>query len=463
MRKYAATTAENSSATSSVSPDSNAANPRQKANHAQMLPAWLQLGWMAGGLGMVLTANSTSAEEAEQTATPSNRNSELQAKQSSGEDSSSTQRPGRVFILGDDHPDNPPVINDFDPAIDKLILPRSIAPGNIKIITAEGDTLVLEASTGRVLVIIEDFKPKNSIPHEMVGLEHGAVIPFETADDCDEESSLFCEDNVATANADKPDEQDGPVLMLHPPQQPHPPSQSTEMATGEIEDILDRHLHDNTEGSDDKQDATAPARYLSDEEYNLLADSGLIDDASDNSSIVKDDKSRVDKHDASTNTNDVQPPFVQAGEGGKQQPNENNDDNSNLEELLIRNPVLGSFGDDVLIGTDGPDFLRGFLGTDSMTGGDGSDLFMLRDEPTDLNLADIITDFTRGEDLLVFHSDIDEVYFERVDKNGDGIAEQTVLHGDAEASNTQVLGILLGDHSLDNSDNDDLLPMTEIL
>jgi Ca2+-binding RTX toxin-like protein len=61
----------------------------------------------------------------------------------------------------------------------------------------------------------------------------------------------------------------------------------------------------------------------------------------------------------------------------------------------------GNFGDDVLMGRDGNDTLNGGGGDDWLTGGTGSDQFLF-DYSARGGIADIITDFNRGEDKLAF-------------------------------------------------------------
>ncbi|VXD14908.1 putative Peptidyl-prolyl cis-trans isomerase, cyclophilin family [Planktothrix serta PCC 8927] len=63
--------------------------------------------------------------------------------------------------------------------------------------------------------------------------------------------------------------------------------------------------------------------------------------------------------------------------------------------------IRGGQGNDSLNGNEGNDFLIGDLGTDSLTGEGGADIFMLRGDEAatvfDVNLADIITDFSVAE------------------------------------------------------------------
>src|SRR4028119_1326835 len=59
--------------------------------------------------------------------------------------------------------------------------------------------------------------------------------------------------------------------------------------------------------------------------------------------------------------------------------------------------LCDSEGNDTLNGTKGDDYLIGGLGNDILSGGIGRDRFVL----TAGEDADLITDFTKGEDLLV--------------------------------------------------------------
>lgn len=69
--------------------------------------------------------------------------------------------------------------------------------------------------------------------------------------------------------------------------------------------------------------------------------------------------------------------------------------------------IRGGQGNDSLNGNEGNDFLIGDLGTDTLTGGGGADIFLLRGDEaatvSDINLADIITDFnvTEGDKIHV--------------------------------------------------------------
>lgn len=77
--------------------------------------------------------------------------------------------------------------------------------------------------------------------------------------------------------------------------------------------------------------------------------------------------------------------------------------------------LLGLDGDDILIGDEGRDVLVGGAGVDTLTGGAGKDFFVFADNPFSggptvtaangiqvLNKPDKLTDFTIGQDQLVF-------------------------------------------------------------
>lgn len=65
--------------------------------------------------------------------------------------------------------------------------------------------------------------------------------------------------------------------------------------------------------------------------------------------------------------------------------------------------IFGQDGKDNLFGEDGNDILHGGLGLDTLTGGEGSDIFQfssITDSTPNLFLADVITDFLHGTDLI---------------------------------------------------------------
>lgn len=89
--------------------------------------------------------------------------------------------------------------------------------------------------------------------------------------------------------------------------------------------------------------------------------------------------------------------------------------NDTLNGTSGRDILLGLEGDDILNGGEGRDVLLGGEGVDTLTGGTGKDFFVFADNPFSggptvtaangiqvLNKPDKLTDFTIGEDQLVF-------------------------------------------------------------
>jgi hypothetical protein len=100
--------------------------------------------------------------------------------------------------------------------------------------------------------------------------------------------------------------------------------------------------------------------------------------------------------------------------------------------------LRGGKGDDSLLGGDGDDILVGDFGADTLIGGSGSDIFALRDKTavTDLEQANIITDFEAGIDTIAFGGTLttEEISLE-------SIPQGTLV----KIRNTnQILGLLLG-------------------
>ena len=67
--------------------------------------------------------------------------------------------------------------------------------------------------------------------------------------------------------------------------------------------------------------------------------------------------------------------------------------------LNLVKTVSGTSGRDVIVGTDGDDVIEGGPGADTLTGGKGRDQFVYSSMA---DVGDTITDFTVGEDILVF-------------------------------------------------------------
>jgi hypothetical protein len=93
------------------------------------------------------------------------------------------------------------------------------------------------------------------------------------------------------------------------------------------------------------------------------------------------------------------------------------------------NDILsGGAGNDVLVGGSGDDVLKGGSGRDALTGGSGGDTFVLSLSKKNgkVNKADVITDFTNGQDKIKLESGLS---FERLSiKQGKGrYAQDTLL------------------------------------
>ena len=67
--------------------------------------------------------------------------------------------------------------------------------------------------------------------------------------------------------------------------------------------------------------------------------------------------------------------------------------------------LRGGDGADTLSGGGGDDILRGGKGADVLTGGAGNDVFRIDDRAATLDGLDRITDFTHGQDKIVFDDD----------------------------------------------------------
>jgi Ca2+-binding RTX toxin-like protein len=104
--------------------------------------------------------------------------------------------------------------------------------------------------------------------------------------------------------------------------------------------------------------------------------------------------------------------------------------------------LYGEAGDDLLIGTIGDNILDGGIGADIIYSGSGSDTIVLRsgDGNLDINLADIITDFTDGEDVLGGAGSIDS--FDQLtvaQGTGDNTADTVV----SLTSTSEILAVLV--------------------
>jgi len=130
---------------------------------------------------------------------------------------------------------------------------------------------------------------------------------------------------------------------------------------------------------------------------------------------------------------------------------------SHINDIMVGtsaiDDILAYGGNDTLTGDAGADQLDGGTGQDTMTGGTGNDTFVIRsgDGNIDINLADIITDFTDGEDLLGGTGNIDS--FDQltvVQGTGDNTADTVV----SLTSTSEILAVLVDFTATDFDAND---------
>ena len=103
--------------------------------------------------------------------------------------------------------------------------------------------------------------------------------------------------------------------------------------------------------------------------------------------------------------------------------------------------VEGLSGDDRLYGGSGNDWLSGGGGRDILTGGADDDVFDVSDTAAALDRADLVTDFTRGEDKIGIRGDFiagryvhrKEIWIKSEDADKDGDLD-TVLYNNAEGN-----------------------------
>ena len=80
-------------------------------------------------------------------------------------------------------------------------------------------------------------------------------------------------------------------------------------------------------------------------------------------------------------------------------PYRSSDHDPMVMQLNLVKTITGTSGRDVIVGTDGDDVIEGGPGADTLTGGKGRDQFVYSSMA---DVGDTITDFTVGEDTLVF-------------------------------------------------------------
>jgi len=121
--------------------------------------------------------------------------------------------------------------------------------------------------------------------------------------------------------------------------------------------------------------------------------------------------------------------------------------------------LYGLGGNDILSGLDGDDILIGGAGSDTLTGGDGTDTFVysVGDGGATLGLADLITDFVEGTDIigldgLAFGTGDGEASFVTADNVGGSISDTALVINQGVGGYSEVLAVIEGVTGLDVTD-----------
>ena len=143
---------------------------------------------------------------------------------------------------------------------------------------------------------------------------------------------------------------------------------------------------------------------------------------------------------------------VTAGSGGDAA----GDTMTGVENVIgsaLADTLIGDAGNNMLEGGAGTDRLDGKAGTDRLTGGAGNDDFILQNAATTYSAADVITDFTTGDNIDL-GSSVTKVWARKKTLTENSkLVNVTVLYGGTTSVNTAIVyGVLLGHHNLTAAD-----------
>lgn len=123
----------------------------------------------------------------------------------------------------------------------------------------------------------------------------------------------------------------------------------------------------------------------------------------------------------------------------------------------VNNILSGGAGADTLTGGGGADRLIGGAGADRLTGGAGNDIFVLDHFASTDASADLITDFTRGQDKIDLPDGLRIISYQHIDTDSDSTDDATRL---TDQTGSQIYAVLSGVVTLGGADFVDALQVT---
>jgi len=103
--------------------------------------------------------------------------------------------------------------------------------------------------------------------------------------------------------------------------------------------------------------------------------------------------------------------------------------------------IFGGAGDDIIEGGEGNDQLYGRAGADTLTGGEGNDAFFIETDGVAETDADIVTDFSTGENILVFDPTATDVSFSKAEASVESFDEALQAANEAFAAGEGSVGV----------------------